>query len=631
MCGIAGYVSAREGTDRRRHVVGRMCARMVHRGPDDAGVESIDEATLGMTRLAIFDPAQGHQPMRTPDGRFTLVFNGAIYNFRQLAEELGPLGWTFRTHCDTEVLLAAFAQWGTACLPRLRGMFAFAIWDAREHSLTLVRGPFGIKPLYYHWRDDGGLLFASELSAITASRSVQIEIEPRAISAYLSYLSVPAPQTIYRRVRCLRPGQLAVWHDGCFTERTYWSLRQPASTESRPASHYQDFVGELRSRLEDSVRAHALADVPVGAFLSGGIDSGALVALLARHTPGRLKTFTLAFDEREYSEQTAARRLADHVGTDHYEQIITGADVADQLPTILDRMDQPTGDGTNVYFASALAARSGVKAVVSGLGGDELFGGYPSFSQLPRIARLLPLWRGVPASVRRALIAALRARGTVRSLKLADFLAYARDLNEIASLQRSVFSEPARLTLLAHDTRRLVARLGPMHPMLDDFAFELHATESLRTVSSWEMRTYMTDVLLSDSDVFSMAHSLELRTPFIDSQLVRWLWQQPESFVFTPGRYKGALHDAVADLLPLTQKSHTKLGFSLPFPLWIRGPLRSFMEDMFSSASLINCPWLDPVAVQSLWRDYLRSNDTRNWSRVWSLAMLIAFLQRHRA
>jgi asparagine synthase (glutamine-hydrolysing) len=631
MCGIAGYISTRETEEVRRDAVQRMCDRMLHRGPDDSGLKSFSEATLGMRRLAIFDPAHGHQPMVTPDGRFSLVFNGAIYNFAQLREELIPLGWTFRTHCDTEVLLAALAQWGTRCLTRLRGMFAFALWDNREHTLTLARGPFGIKPLYYHWRDDGGILFASELSPLLASRHTPVEIEPRAISAYLSYLSVPAPQTIYSRIRCLRPGQLAVWSEGRLTIRSYWSLRQPTTYSTNSADTYQEFVGTLRSQLDDTVRAHALADVPVGAFLSGGIDSSALVALLARHTPGRLKTFTLTFGEHEYSEQAAARRFANHVGTEHHEQVLTGEDVADQLPSILDRMDQPTGDGINVYFASALAARSGVKAVISGIGGDELFGGYPSFHQLPRFARLLPLWRAMPRPAKQALITMLRSRGTVRSLKLADFLAYARDLNEIASLQRSVFSETARLPLLAPDTRRLVTRLGPMHPMLDDFAFELHATESLRTVSAWEMRTYMADVLLSDSDVFSMAHSLELRTPFVDAQLVRWLWKQPEKFVFTPGRYKGALADAVSDLLPHTEQKRAKLGFSLPFPIWIRGPLRSFLEHTFSKESLSNCPWLDPLAVQTLWRDYLKSNDTRNWSRVWSLAMLIAFLQRHRA
>ncbi len=628
MCGIAGFISSREPADTRRAAVERMCAAMVHRGPDDQGLETKNEATLGMRRLAIFDTANGHQPMLTPDGRFTLVFNGALYNFRELGAELAALGWTFRTRCDTEVLLAAFAQWQTQCLTRLRGMFALAVWDNVEHQLTLARGPFGIKPLYYHWRDDGGLLFASELNALLASRSLPVEIEPRAISAYLSYLAVPAPQTIYRRVRCLRPGQVAVWRDGRLSIRNYWTLRQPAATTPATGGDYLDFVRELRGQLEDTVRAHALADVPVGAFLSGGLDSSALVALLARQTPGRLKTFTLTFNEKEFSEQATARRMADHIGTEHHELLLTGETVAKHLPAIIARMDQPTGDGINTYFASSLAAQNGVKAVISGLGGDELFGGYPSFRQLPRFARWLPAWRTLPGGMRHGIVKALRTHGTVRSLKLADFLAYARDINELASLQRTVFSETARLPLLDPETRRMVARLGPMHPMLDDFAFELHTTQPLRTVSAWEMRTYMADVLLSDSDTFSMSHSLELRTPFVDAKLVRWLWRQPEQYVLTPGRYKAALADAVADLLPHASHKLTKVGFSLPFPLWIRGPLRPFLEDIFSSSSLEKCPWLEPIAVQALWRDYQHSDDTRNWSRIWSLAMLIAFLQK---
>jgi asparagine synthase (glutamine-hydrolysing) len=628
MCGIAGYISPRISPDERRDAVARMCARMVHRGPDEGGLGSWSEATLGMRRLAIFDPQHGQQPMSSPDGRWHLVFNGAIYNFRELRAELTGLGWTFRTDCDTEVLLIAFVQWQTACLSKLRGMFALAIWDSRDHELTLARGPFGIKPLYYNWLADGGLVFASELRALIASHAFSAEINPLSVSAYLSYLSVPAPKTIYRRVRCLRPGQLAVWRTGRLSIRTYWTFRNPAEETSYQKTNYAEFVHQLRDRLEDSVRAHAIADVPVGAFLSGGLDSSALVALMARQSSSPLKTFTLTFNEHEFSEQTAARAVSRHIGTDHYEYLLTGAEVAHSLPQILDRMDQPTGDGINTYFASQLAASTGVKAVISGLGGDELFGGYPSFTQLPRLARLIPYWRSLPDFVREGFLQLLRRRGSVRSLKLADFLAHGRDLNELASLQRSVFSETARLPLLEPETRRQVARLGPLHPMLDNFAFDLHATQPLHTVSAWEMRTYMSDVLLNDSDVFSMAHSIELRTPYIDAPLIRWLWTKPDAHVFTPGRYKGALADAVADLLPNAMHRQQKIGFSLPFPLWMHGPLREFLNDTFSASSLRHCPWLDSLAVQTLWRDYQNSNDRRNWSRVWSLAMLIAFTQK---
>ncbi len=263
--------------------VERMTSAMRHRGPDDRGLHQDGPAALGMTRLAIFDPENGHQPMLSPDARYALVYNGAIYNFRELAEELQQSGWSFRTRCDTEVLLAAYAQWGARCLNRLRGMFAFAIWDRVQRELFLAPGPFGIKPLYYSWRDDGSLLFASELRALLASRQVAAEIEPRSVAAYLAYLSVPSPGTIFRRVRSLRPGQCAVWKEGLLTIRTYWNFGRDAVGAEERCENYQQFVSELHDRLRDSTRAHAIADVPVGAFLSGGLDSSAIVALMAPH------------------------------------------------------------------------------------------------------------------------------------------------------------------------------------------------------------------------------------------------------------------------------------------------------------------------------------------------------------
>jgi asparagine synthase (glutamine-hydrolysing) len=626
MCGIAGIISNRDSAESRTEAVERMCAAMVHRGPDDSGIESLDEATLGVRRLAIFDPANGHQPMSTPDGRYTIAFNGAIFNFALLASELADLGWGFRTRCDTEVLLAAYAQWGQSCLLRLRGMFSFAVWDRVAHSLFLARGPFGIKPLYYHWRNDGSLFFASELRALLASRGMPAEIEPNGIGAYLAHLSVPAPETIYRRIRCLCPGQSATWIDGRFSVKTYFSLDENAASESSACTSYGDFVGELRYRLEDTIQAHSIADVPVGAFLSGGMDSSAIVGLMSRYTSTKLKTFTMTFNESEYSERNAARRTSELFGTEHRELLLTGEEVAQSLPTILAKMDQPTGDGINTYFVSRLAAQNGVKVVLSGLGGDELFGGYPSFRQVPGIARYLPLWRSLPHPVRSIVLRLLRRKPTVRMRKLSDFLRYARDLHEVASLQRMVFADSVRLPLLEPATRASVARLGPFHPMLNDFAFEFHKLGPMRSVCAWELRTYMSNVLLADADVFSMANSIELRVPYIDSQLVSWLWAQPEEFVFSPGRYKRALADSVRDLLPATVREQAKLGFLLPFSMWMNGALRPFMEECFSRSSLDACPWLEPKAAQALWRNYTKSKDTRNWSRVWSLAMLLAFV-----
>ena len=630
MCGIAGLVSVRHDLTAREDAVKRMVQRQQHRGPDDRGLHSDGPATLGMCRLAIIDPANGHQPMTSPDGRFTLVFNGAIYNYRALRTELALGGWNFRTHCDTEVLLAAYALHGAACLPRLRGMFAFALWDAREQVLFAARDPLGIKPLYYARLPDVGLLFASELNALLASGAVARELDPTSVGEYLAWFSVPAPRTIYRGIASLPPGhQLTVDAAGRVQTGPWWHL--PAPTRPDIAANYHDFIGGLRAQLDDSVRAHRVADVPVGAFLSGGMDSTAIVGLMARSGAAKLKTFSLIFGEAGFSEQASARLAAQAFGTEHHEELITGARVAADLPRLLASFDQPTGDGINTYYASQAARRGGVTVALSGLGGDELFGGYPSFRDLPRLHRLLPLWRRLPGGMRRAIVEQLRARPTVRARKLADFLTHARDLHELASLQRRVLPEAVRLSLLAPEARAQAERLGPNHPQLEDFAFELPGADPFQIISAWELRTYMADVLLRDSDVFSMAHSLELRVPFVDRPLLEWLWPQRSWFKYDPRRPKRALADATADLVPAAIRNRRKQGFALPFAHWMLAELRPFLDETFSTASLGACPWLQAAAVQQVWTDYKARRDTRAWSRVWTLAVLIAFANRKSA
>lgn len=628
MCGIAGIVAPNLDAPQREAAVERMVRRQQHRGPDDRGWCSEGAATLGMARLAVIDPAHGRQPVRSPDGRFTLVFNGAIYNYRELQAELRAGGWEFRTDCDTEVLLAAYVRHGAACLPRLRGMFAFAVWDTQERTLFAARDPLGIKPLYYARPAPGGVVFASELNALLASGLVPREIDPASVAEYLAWFAVPAPRTIHRGIANLPPGHaLTVGADGRPQTQLWWQLPAPRRPEIAARS-YADFVHGLRAQLDDSVRAHRVADVPVGAFLSGGLDSTALVGLMTRAGGAPLKTFSIVFEDARYSEQAAARLAAQTFGTQHHEDVLTGARVAADLPRILAAFDQPTGDGINTYYASRLAHEGGVKVALSGLGGDELFGGYPSLTQLPRLKRLLPLWRRLGPGLRGALVGRLRARRDTRSLKLADFLAHARDLHELAALQRRVFPEPSRLALLAPDARASAARLGPLHPRLDDFVAELLGADDFQTISAWELRTYMTDVLLRDSDVFSMTHSLELRVPFVDRPLLEWLWPQADYFKHGQGGIKRALADAVSDVVPAAIRTRPKQGFTLPFATWMRAELRPFLDATFSRDSLAACPWLDAPVVQQLWTDYLAANDTRAWSRVWSLAVLIAFANR---
>lgn len=601
-----------------------MCQAMIHRGPDDGGIETRGEATLGMRRLAIFDPANGHQPMETPDGRFTLVFNGAIYNFQDLRGELSAAGWSFRTQCDTEVLLAAFARWGEDCLGRLRGMFAFAVWDGQLERLFLARDPFGIKPLYYR-HDSGRLLFGSELNALLAARAFPAEIDPLSVSDYLAWFSVPAPRTIYRGVFSLRPGECATFYKGRLDIRSAWSFRSAPSASA--AACKEEFLTELRARLNDSIRAHMLADVPVGVFLSGGLDSAVIGGLMSQAAGAPLKTFSIGFEEAEYSETSEAEATARHLGATHQTRILTGREVAADLESILATYDQPTGDGLNTYYVSQTARRGGATVALSGLGGDELFGGYPSFRNIPGIARWLPLWRRTPRPLRVFGIRSLR-RGDVRLRKLADFLRHARDIHELAAMQRRVFSEPERRAMLAPEAASGFPDRPPHHPELAVLRADLPGADAFEIASAWELKTYMADVLLRDSDVMSMRHSLELRVPFVDRPLIEWLWRQPTRFKYTPGEPKQVLAQAAVDVLPPHMRQRRKRGFTLPFALWMRRELRPFLEETFSDASIRQSGLFQQPAVQSLWREFLERCDGREWSRVWSLAVLIAFANR---
>lgn len=620
MCGIAGFVGPDCAPARREAAVARMCAAMERRGPDDQGLASTGPATLGMRRLAIFDPKNGRQPMVSPDGRFTLVFNGAIYNFRALRAEL-ERSWSFRTECDTEVLLAAFSRWGADCLPRLRGMFAFAVWDATEQQLFLARDPFGIKPLYF--RQDGRqLLFASELNALAASGCFTPEVDPTAAAEYLAWLAVPAPHTIYRDVASLQPGACAVFRAGELKRKQWWHFPSTSTdSSSGRVPSPAEFRTELRHRLDDAIAAHCLADVPVGAFLSGGLDSTVVVGLMARQFTGRLRTFSIGFDEAGFSEADEAAATARFIGTDHRPTVVRGAEVARDIERIVATLDHPTGDGINTYYVSRAARAGGVTVALSGLGGDELFGGYPSFRNLPRLAPWIPAWRMVPTAVARALGRPLSFAG-VRGEKMADMMARGRDRHALAAQQRRALSD--------RQCRRLLRGTPPVpaHPQLEILRHEVPDSDLFAVASAWELRGYMADLLLRDSDVMSMAHSLELRVPFVDAPLIKWLWRQPSALRSSPAHPKAVLAEATRDVLPPELLRRAKRGFTFPFAVWMKRELRPWLREVLSPESVGRTGLLDPCAVDAMSAPFFAGRDDRAWSRVWTTAMLVAFINR---
>ena len=555
MCGIAGILSTDPLPELAVGSLPRVLAALRHRGPDDQGQfrSAGGHAALAHARLSILDLSlAGHQPMSTPDGRFTIVFNGEIYNFQELRATLQGGGVVFRSNSDTEVVLRAYEAYGAECVAKLRGMFAFALWDERERSCLLARDPFGIKPLYLA-ESAGRLVFASELRALLASGLVPRELDPRGLHGYFRTGSVPEPHTLLRNVRCLEAGHLAVWRAGRLETKSFWTLRFTPETVAAPNA-----VAATRDALLDSVRHHFISDLPVGVFLSGGIDSTALVGLA--RTVGRtdLHTYSIAFPGSPGDEGGLARRTAAHFGTTHHEQQLDAATGKELFGQFLKVMDQPSIDGLNTFTVSKFAHEQGMKVVLSGLGGDELFGGYPSFHEVPRLAGLNrrmrwtgPLRLGARAMLRRANRPPLR--------RLGEMLGQPARLDTAYAAFRGTFTNTEATALTRHYTGVEVT---------DDFStVELPADPTPEdSVSRLELTRYMRNQLLRDSDVMSMAHGLELRVPFLDLPLMNTLTRIPAATRLQAG--KRFLLQAVPEV-PDWIANQPKRGFLFPFEQWL--------------------------------------------------------------
>ncbi len=640
MCGIAGVVFWEPETAPADpvEIVTRMTGALAHRGPDGHGVSRCGPGAgrqpavvFGHRRLAIIDLSdRGRQPMALGPRGVYLTYNGEIYNYRALRQELEADGRVFTSTSDTEVILQGYDAWGSAVVDRLRGMFAFAIWDARRAELLLVRDRLGIKPLYGA-AGDGFVAFASEARALLASGLIRPAVDPVSLSQYLAYQTVPAPRTLLRDVRMLAPGEIAISsRSAAFRTRTFWDLLGTRSTDARDAdaATSRERVGHL---LTESMTDHFVSDVPVGIFLSGGIDSSALVSLATSigQTP---HTFAVTFPGLAEDESVFARTVAAEFGTVHTEVPIRPEDAVDGVREALAGLDQPTGDGINTFLVARAVRSAGLKVALSGLGGDELFGGYPSFDRLERLTGYAPALKHTPRPARQVAAAAMKlaGRSSVASAKAAALMETGGALPEAFPILRQMFSPAERAALLTHPWQEAAAAPDPYVSLLRD-AGHLAETEVMTWTSYAEARTYMHDVLLRDTDQMSMHHGLEVRVPLLDHRLVEYVMGLRDDVKRPAGGPKSLLTASLPRALPAAVVKRRKQGFVLPLDRWMRHELRETCETALGPRGLGSCEAFQPAAINRLWAAFLAGDRRTSWSRVWTLVALGDWLTRHAA
>jgi len=607
MCGICGIASNRGAIDPER--LRRMSATLYHRGPDSEGTHIGGPVGIAARRLAIIDLDGGDQPIASEDGNVVVVQNGEIYNYRELMHELERAGHTFRTRCDTEVLVHGYEEWGAALWQRLRGMFAVCVWDRRSRRLVLARDRFGIKPLYY--RDaDGELAFSSELDALP-----QGEIDLDALESFLAFNVVPGPYSIFKGIRKLLPGHTLEWSDGHVAVERY---ARTGPLETRHGEDEAELLEECRARLRDSVRAHLVADVPVGVLLSGGVDSGALTALAAEESSAAVRTFSIGFEEASFDELAGARAVAERYGTIHRELVLR-PDAALLLPALADAFDEPFADSSALptYLVSKLASED-VKVALSGEGGDELFGGYHTYvadllaQRYGRIAALArPLAELLPSSTRKASFD-YRLKRFTRAAALPPLerhLAY-----------KEIFSAEARAELTG---RR--SAFDPLGGHRERFA-RTEGHELLTRLQDVDFGLYLVDDLLTKTDRASMAWSLEARVPFMDTVVSNFAFSLPAKHKVRGFSKKRLLRDAVAPLLPHEIVHGRKRGFSIPAAAWLRGGLEPFARETLASVGRQGI--LDEQAARRVLDVHVSGREDLS-RQLWGLLSFTLWYERH--
>jgi asparagine synthase (glutamine-hydrolysing) len=620
MCGITGIVR-RDGAQIDRELLQRMNDAIRHRGPDEDGYYLNDGVGLAMRRLAIIDLKSGQQPIHNADATAWIVYNGEIYNYRELRKKLEALGHRFYTDSDTEAVVHAYDEYGTDCPRHLRGMFALAIWNERDKSLFLARDRVGKKPLLYSERN-GQLIFGSEFTALLAHPDVSREIDHEAIHYYLSFLCVPAPLTAYQSIRKLEPGHWLLWRDGEIKTERYWQLDFSNKIDISEAEAGERVVELLR----EAVRVRLMSEVPLGAFLSGGIDSSAVVALMAQESSERVKTFSIGFEEQDFSELHHARRVAEFVGSDHHEFIVK-PDAMEILPTLVEHYGEPYADSSAIpsYYVSRETRRY-VTVALNGDGGDECFAGYARYAAMhvsQRYFNLLPA--GVLANVAKAIP---RVQSRTSLLGKGKRFLNAASLTPVQRYFRwiSAFDEHAKRDLYSQELRRQTAGFSAIDILQPWFA-RANGAGIIDASLLTDTMTYLPNDLLVKMDIASMTVSLEARSPFLDHHLMEFAASLPEKLKLRGITTKYLLKRILKELVPEENLTRAKMGFGVPIGHWFRGTMQSFLRETLLSEKALSRGLFQPDKVRQVIEQHVEGKINHE-HRLWTLLMLELWFQR---